>query len=222
MSITSAPASAAPSIDGFVEGEESYVAPDRDPGRLELLRTARPIARAPSSSGAGIDATNVVRLEGLRLSIPRCCWRSSSCRPCLYIHGELRFVDLDTCARHCPVASEGASKLASCGVAARSSGRFDPLVAFLHLDPWSANSAIVLFVDLVNSTALVSASDPEIVRRRVTQFFDHVSRCIETVSGMVEKFAATPSWPPSASRRLTRTTRSAPCGAGARDPRVGP
>ena len=48
--------------------------------------------------------------------------------------------------------------------------------------------AAVLFVDLVNSTALVSASDPEIVRRRVTQFFDHVSRCIEA-GGMVEKFA---------------------------------
>ena len=32
--------------------------------------------------------------------------------------------------------------------------------------------ATVLFVDLVDSTSLVSASDPEIVRRRVTRFFD--------------------------------------------------
>ena len=49
--------------------------------------------------------------------------------------------------------------------------------------------ATVLFVDLVDSTSLVSASDPEIVRRRVTRFFDQVSRCIETYGGTVEKFA---------------------------------
>jgi class 3 adenylate cyclase len=35
--------------------------------------------------------------------------------------------------------------------------------------------ATVLFVDLVGSTALVSAVDPEVVRRRVTGFFDQVS-----------------------------------------------
>src|SRR6188472_512837 len=49
--------------------------------------------------------------------------------------------------------------------------------------------ATVLFVDLVDSTSLVSASDPEVVRRRVTRFFDQVSRCIETYGGTVEKFA---------------------------------
>ena len=49
--------------------------------------------------------------------------------------------------------------------------------------------ATVLFVDLVDSSALVAASDPEIVRRRVTKFFDRVSHCIETHGGMVEKFA---------------------------------
>ncbi|MEP6910869.1 MAG: AAA family ATPase [Actinomycetota bacterium] len=49
--------------------------------------------------------------------------------------------------------------------------------------------ATVLFVDLVDSTSLVSASDPEVVRRRVTRFFDQVSRCIETHGGKVEKFA---------------------------------
>jgi class 3 adenylate cyclase/tetratricopeptide (TPR) repeat protein len=49
--------------------------------------------------------------------------------------------------------------------------------------------ATVLFVDLVDSSALVAASDPEIVRRRVTQFFDRVSQCIETHGGTVEKFA---------------------------------
>src|SRR5256714_3263458 len=49
--------------------------------------------------------------------------------------------------------------------------------------------ATVLFVDLVESTDLVSASDPEIVRRRVTRFFESVSRCIVSHGGTVEKFA---------------------------------
>src|SRR5690348_9192457 len=49
--------------------------------------------------------------------------------------------------------------------------------------------ATVLFVDLVESTRLLSASDPEIVRRRVTRFFQQVSRCIEHHGGTVEKFA---------------------------------
>src|ERR671923_763868 len=49
--------------------------------------------------------------------------------------------------------------------------------------------ATVLFVDLVDSSALVQGSDPEIVRRRVSRFFDHVSDCIEKHGGTVEKFA---------------------------------
>ena len=49
--------------------------------------------------------------------------------------------------------------------------------------------ATVLFVDLVDSTSFVSASDPEVVRRRVTQFFDRVSSIIERYGGTVEKFA---------------------------------
>jgi class 3 adenylate cyclase/tetratricopeptide (TPR) repeat protein len=49
--------------------------------------------------------------------------------------------------------------------------------------------ATVLFVDLVDSTALVQASDPEVVRRRVTRYFEQVSRCIEQHGGTVEKFA---------------------------------
>src|SRR6186713_1799351 len=49
--------------------------------------------------------------------------------------------------------------------------------------------ATVLFVDLVDSTSLVSANDPEIVRRRVTRYFDQVSQCIEAHGGTVEKFA---------------------------------
>jgi tetratricopeptide (TPR) repeat protein len=46
-----------------------------------------------------------------------------------------------------------------------------------------------MFADLVGSTELVSAQDPEITRRRVTAFFDAVAGCIETHGGTVEKFA---------------------------------
>ncbi len=49
--------------------------------------------------------------------------------------------------------------------------------------------ATVLFVDLVASTELVAGADPEVVRRRVTTFFDNVSRCIDVHGGTVEKFA---------------------------------
>jgi class 3 adenylate cyclase/tetratricopeptide (TPR) repeat protein len=49
--------------------------------------------------------------------------------------------------------------------------------------------ATVLFVDLVASTELVSGADPEVVRRRVTTFFDAVAQCIESHGGTVEKFA---------------------------------
>ncbi len=49
--------------------------------------------------------------------------------------------------------------------------------------------ATVLFVDIVGSSQLVTGSDPEIVRRRVTQFFERVSHCVEIHGGIVEKFA---------------------------------
>src|SRR3954447_6912236 len=49
--------------------------------------------------------------------------------------------------------------------------------------------ATVLFVDLVSSTEQVAMADPEVVRRRVTRFFDQVSHCIVTHGGIVEKFA---------------------------------
>jgi class 3 adenylate cyclase/tetratricopeptide (TPR) repeat protein len=49
--------------------------------------------------------------------------------------------------------------------------------------------ATVLFVDLVESTELVSRVDPEVVRRRVTRFFDDVSTCVAAHGGIVEKFA---------------------------------
>src|SRR5919106_4889824 len=49
--------------------------------------------------------------------------------------------------------------------------------------------ATVLFVDLVGSTEFVSTRDPEVVRRRVTSFFEHVSQCVTMHGGIVEKFA---------------------------------
>src|SRR5438876_697517 len=49
--------------------------------------------------------------------------------------------------------------------------------------------ATVLFVDLVDSTSLVAGTDPEVARRRVTQFFERVSHCVTTHGGIVEKFA---------------------------------
>src|SRR5438093_9912440 len=49
--------------------------------------------------------------------------------------------------------------------------------------------ATVLFADLVGSTELLASADPEVVRRRVTRFFDRVSHCVELHGGVVEKFA---------------------------------
>ncbi|MFN2471488.1 MAG: AAA family ATPase [Gaiellaceae bacterium] len=49
--------------------------------------------------------------------------------------------------------------------------------------------ATVLFVDLVGSTALVARTDPEVVRRRIDRYFEHVSRCVTQHGGIVEKFA---------------------------------
>ena len=49
--------------------------------------------------------------------------------------------------------------------------------------------ATVLFVDIVDSTRLVTGTDPEVVRRRVNEFFETVSECVTQHGGIVEKFA---------------------------------
>src|SRR6266540_62595 len=49
--------------------------------------------------------------------------------------------------------------------------------------------ATVLFVDLVDSTGLVSGADPEVARGRVTGFLDHVSTCVEAHGGTVGRYA---------------------------------
>ena len=58
-----------------------------------------------------------------------------------------------------------------------------------RLEEMERKLAAVLFVDLVDSTRLVAASDPEVVRRRVNRFFETVSHCVERHGGIVEKFA---------------------------------
>jgi class 3 adenylate cyclase/tetratricopeptide (TPR) repeat protein len=49
--------------------------------------------------------------------------------------------------------------------------------------------ATVLFVDLVDSTGFVVNADPEVVRRRVSTYFERAAECIERHGGTVEKFA---------------------------------
>ena len=49
--------------------------------------------------------------------------------------------------------------------------------------------ASVLFVDIVDSTRLVTGADPEVVRRRVNEFFEMVASCVTQHGGIVEKFA---------------------------------
>ncbi|MGZ4393824.1 MAG: ATP-binding protein [Gaiellaceae bacterium] len=49
--------------------------------------------------------------------------------------------------------------------------------------------ASVLFVDLVDSTAEVARTDPEVVRLRINRFFDQVEHCVNSHGGIVEKFA---------------------------------
>ena len=49
--------------------------------------------------------------------------------------------------------------------------------------------ATVLFADLVGSTKLVASADPEVVRARLTRFFDQVAGCITAHGGSVERFA---------------------------------
>jgi class 3 adenylate cyclase/tetratricopeptide (TPR) repeat protein len=49
--------------------------------------------------------------------------------------------------------------------------------------------ATVLFVDIVDSTRLVTGADPEVVRRRVNEFFETAAESVAQHGGIVEKFA---------------------------------
>ncbi|HKD33738.1 MAG TPA: AAA family ATPase [Gaiellaceae bacterium] len=69
-------------------------------------------------------------------------------------------------------------------------GELDPLgLAVSPTGVAERKLAAVLFVDLVGSTALVAASDPEVARRRVTEFFELASGIIDAHGGTVERFA---------------------------------
>ena len=71
--------------------------------------------------------------------------------------------------------------------------------------------ATVLFVDIVDSTRLVTGMDPEVVRRRVNRFFETVSHCVDRRTAASSRSSpATRCSRRSACRRLTRTTRCAP------------
>jgi class 3 adenylate cyclase len=72
--------------------------------------------------------------------------------------------------------------------------------------------ATILFADLVGSTELASAEDPERVRVLLERFYDAMAEEIETAGGTLEKFIgdaviATFGAPP----RRRRTTPSARC-----------
>jgi predicted ATPase/class 3 adenylate cyclase len=47
----------------------------------------------------------------------------------------------------------------------------------------------ILFADLVDSTALVASSDPEVARRRVGDFLAHVRRCVDAHGGTIGRYA---------------------------------
>jgi class 3 adenylate cyclase/tetratricopeptide (TPR) repeat protein len=46
-----------------------------------------------------------------------------------------------------------------------------------------------MFVDLVDSTALVSGTDPEVARGRVQRFLEHVENCVEAHGGTMGRYA---------------------------------
>jgi class 3 adenylate cyclase/tetratricopeptide (TPR) repeat protein len=49
--------------------------------------------------------------------------------------------------------------------------------------------ATVMFVDLVDSTALVSGTDPEVARGRVQRFLEHIENCVEAHGGTMGRYA---------------------------------
>ena len=49
--------------------------------------------------------------------------------------------------------------------------------------------ATILFCDVIGSTAMGEAADPELVRGRVSGYFQQARACIERHGGTVEKFA---------------------------------
>ena len=69
------------------------------------------------------------------------------------------------------------------------SGLLTAARSFIDLGSWNESSQPFCSSTSVDSTALVAGADPEVARRRVTQFFEQVSHSVITHGGIVEKFA---------------------------------
>ena len=73
------------------------------------------------------------------------------------------------------------------GTAARLRPR--PVRSAPILQGWNASSQPCSSSTSSGSTQLVASADPEVVRSRLTRFFDQVTHCITTHGGIVQKFA---------------------------------
>src|ERR687886_2760732 len=82
---------------------------------------------------------------------------------------------------------------ARCGAAVPAQARFCPSCAApIEHEPAPAEErklATVLFADLVGSTSLAGAQDPERTRVMLDRFYDAMAEEIETAGGTIEKFA---------------------------------
>ena len=82
----------------------------------------------------------------------------------------------------------------SCGAQLPENARFCPACgAAVEPQPAAAGDerklATVLFADLVGSTALADAEDPERIRALLDRFYDAMSEEIERTGGTIESFA---------------------------------
>jgi class 3 adenylate cyclase len=82
------------------------------------------------------------------------------------------------CARCGAVLAEDARFCASCGARTGGGGSLAPV----------RKHVCVLFVDIVGSTGLAEATDPEVLRGLLARYFDTASRAIWQFGGTVEKF----------------------------------
>jgi class 3 adenylate cyclase len=70
--------------------------------------------------------------------------------------------------------------------------------------------ATIVFADLVGSTELGAAHDPERTRALLDRFYDAMAAEVERAGGTIEKFAGTRSWRRSRPRRARGPRRARP------------